>query len=83
MSFDEVESGLAREFCEPVRHDGKAVVEGWEEDIQKPPDPGPIGWGPECVACLGQKIMAHLHTRQMAEQDAVSVQGAFGISSGA
>src|SRR5262249_53146140 len=58
--------GVSRiEFAHTVRYDGYAIVPTWKQHVVQPPNPGPVGWGPETVVRLGEVLVIKLNRRQM------------------
>ena len=72
---------FACEFCETPRNNRDAMVKCRHKHIQKSADPGPVGWCPNLIASLRKQIERHLYAWQVAQQDPVRVQGAFGQAS--
>ncbi len=58
-------------------------MQGGQQHIQQATRPGPVGGRPHEIARLGEELMRQLHARQMAEQNAVPMQGSLRIACGA
>ena len=57
-----------------------AVIERGKQRIEQPADPGPVGRRPHHVARLREEAVHHLDIGEMAEQHAMRMQRALGIS---
>src|SRR6266849_6021896 len=51
-----------------------AVMQSRKEGVHETADPRPVGRGPEEIVTLREKVMRQLKSRQMPEEDAVSMQ---------
>src|SRR6266849_1217002 len=50
----------------------------WRCRTTFPPNPGPVRRCPEAIARLGKKVVRHLHSGQMSEQNPMCMQSALG-----
>ncbi len=74
---------LRLELFGAVPDHGHAVIPGRKQRIEQSADPGPVRGRPHHVEGFRHEIMHHLDVRQVTEQHAMGVQGAFRISGGA
>ena len=57
-----------------------AVIERGKQHVEQSAGPCPVGGRPEPVAGLRKELMRHHHAGQVAEEDALGVQGALGVA---
>ncbi len=55
-------------------------MESGQKNIEQSAGPGPVGRRPDAIARLRKKIMMGFDTREMADQYAMTMQGAFRLA---